>query len=137
MTLIGSTVVAAAAAGHRTFLLADEPGLGKTAEALLAGRRREVHPRFPVRAEGVVAPALLLVGQDLVGLVDLLEALLGGLVLRIEVRVELACELPVRLFDLVGRRVPGDAKRLVVVAKLDGHPLTLHSCGFDFNPDRA
>ena len=35
-------VVAAAAAGHRTFLLADEPGLGKTAQALLAaaGRRR-------------------------------------------------------------------------------------------------
>ena len=27
---------AAAAAGHRTFLLADEPGLGKTAQALLA-----------------------------------------------------------------------------------------------------
>lgn len=29
-------MVAAAAAGHRTFLLADEPGLGKTAQALLA-----------------------------------------------------------------------------------------------------
>ncbi|MGH3260711.1 MAG: hypothetical protein ACRDNS_01815, partial [Trebonia sp.] len=29
-------LVAAAAAGHRTFLLADEPGLGKTAQALLA-----------------------------------------------------------------------------------------------------
>ena len=28
-------VVAAAQKGHRTFLLADEPGLGKTAEALL------------------------------------------------------------------------------------------------------
>ena len=33
-------VVAAAAAGHRTFLLADEPGLGKTAEALLAAQAR-------------------------------------------------------------------------------------------------
>ncbi len=31
-------VVAAAAAGHRTFLLADEPGLGKTAQALLAAQ---------------------------------------------------------------------------------------------------
>ena len=29
-------VVTAAAEGHRTFLLADEPGLGKTAQALLA-----------------------------------------------------------------------------------------------------
>jgi hypothetical protein len=31
-------LVAAAAAGHRTFLLADEPGLGKTAQALLAAQ---------------------------------------------------------------------------------------------------
>ena len=39
-------LVAAAAAGHRTFLLADEPGLGKTAQALLAARapgRSEEH----------------------------------------------------------------------------------------------
>jgi SNF2 family DNA or RNA helicase len=37
-------VVAAAAAGHRTFLLADEPGLGKTAQALLAARVTEAYP---------------------------------------------------------------------------------------------
>lgn len=29
-------LVAAASQGHRTFLLADEPGLGKTAQSLLA-----------------------------------------------------------------------------------------------------
>ena len=37
-------VVAAAAAGHRTFLLADEPGLGKTAQALLAADAADAFP---------------------------------------------------------------------------------------------
>ena len=37
-------VVAAAQAGHRTFLLADEPGLGKTAQALLAAQAADAYP---------------------------------------------------------------------------------------------
>ena len=37
-------VVASAMEGHRTFLLADEPGLGKTAQALLAARAAEAYP---------------------------------------------------------------------------------------------
>jgi len=37
-------VLAAAARGHRTFLLADEPGLGKTAEALLAAQAAGAYP---------------------------------------------------------------------------------------------
>jgi superfamily II DNA or RNA helicase len=41
-------VVAAAAAGHRTFLLADEPGLGKTAEALLAAEVANCYPLLVV-----------------------------------------------------------------------------------------
>ena len=41
-------VVAAAAAGHRTFLLADEPGLGKTAEALLAAEAAHAYPLLVV-----------------------------------------------------------------------------------------
>ena len=41
-------VVAAAAAGHRTFLLADEPGLGKTAQALLAAEAAEAFPLLVV-----------------------------------------------------------------------------------------
>jgi SNF2 family DNA or RNA helicase len=41
-------VVAAAAAGHRTFLLADEPGLGKTAEALLAAEAAGAYPLLVV-----------------------------------------------------------------------------------------
>ncbi|SDD30186.1 Superfamily II DNA or RNA helicase, SNF2 family [Geodermatophilus telluris] len=41
-------VVAAAAGGHRTFLLADEPGLGKTAQALLAAEAAGAHPLLVV-----------------------------------------------------------------------------------------
>jgi hypothetical protein len=41
-------VVAAAAAGHRTFLLADEPGLGKTAQALLAAHAAQAFPLLAV-----------------------------------------------------------------------------------------
>jgi hypothetical protein len=46
-------LVAAAAAGHRTFLLADEPGLGKTAEALLAAEASNAYPLL------VVVPAVV------------------------------------------------------------------------------
>ena len=41
-------VVAAAASGHRTFLLADEPGLGKTAQALLAAKAADAYPLLAV-----------------------------------------------------------------------------------------
>jgi len=41
-------VVAAAGAGHRTFLLADEPGLGKTAQALLAAEAANAYPLLVV-----------------------------------------------------------------------------------------
>lgn len=43
-----SRVVAAAAEGHRTFLLADEPGLGKTAQALLAAQAADAFPLLVV-----------------------------------------------------------------------------------------
>ncbi|GIG38176.1 DEAD/DEAH box helicase [Cellulomonas pakistanensis] len=43
-----SQVVTAAAQGHRTFLLADEPGLGKTAQALLAARAAGAYPLLVV-----------------------------------------------------------------------------------------
>ena len=41
-------VVAAAAAGHRSFLLADEPGLGKTAQSLLAAEAANAYPLLVV-----------------------------------------------------------------------------------------
>jgi hypothetical protein len=41
-------VVEAAAEGHRTFLLADEPGLGKTAQSLLAAQAADAYPLLVV-----------------------------------------------------------------------------------------
>jgi superfamily II DNA or RNA helicase len=41
-------LLASAAAGHRTFLLADEPGLGKTAQALLAAEIAGAYPLLAV-----------------------------------------------------------------------------------------
>jgi superfamily II DNA or RNA helicase len=41
-------LIAAAAEGHRTFLLADEPGLGKTAQALLAAQAANAYPLLVV-----------------------------------------------------------------------------------------
>jgi SNF2-related domain/Helicase conserved C-terminal domain len=41
-------LVASAAAGHRSFLLADEPGLGKTAQALLAAKAANAYPLLVV-----------------------------------------------------------------------------------------
>ncbi|MDT0203816.1 DEAD/DEAH box helicase [Nocardioides sp. AE5] len=37
-------LIAAVTGGHRTFLLADEPGLGKTAQALLAAQAADAYP---------------------------------------------------------------------------------------------
>ena len=59
---------------------------------------------LPVRAELVVELALLGVGQDRVGLVDVLEPLLGGLVARVPVRMVLARELAEGLLDVGLRR---------------------------------
>lgn len=41
-------VIEAAAEGHRTFLLADEPGLGKTAQALLAAEAANAYPLLAI-----------------------------------------------------------------------------------------
>ena len=41
-------LVASAASGHRSFLLADEPGLGKTAQALLAAQAANAYPLLVV-----------------------------------------------------------------------------------------
>ena len=43
-----SRLLAAVSAGHRTFLLADEPGLGKTAQALLAAQEAGAYPLLAV-----------------------------------------------------------------------------------------
>src|SRR5699024_11134972 len=65
-------------------------------------------------AAHVLLAALVRIGQRLVGLRDPLE-LLGGVRVRVHVRMEGAGELAVRLLDLVGRGLAGDAEQVVVV----------------------
>src|SRR3954452_13177941 len=69
----------------------------------------------PVRAEAVVLGALLGVAEDLVGLGDLLEAVLGARLL-VDIRVVLAGEPPGGTAGLVLPRSPGGAPRPVVGA---------------------
>ena len=79
-----------------------------------------------VRAELVVERSALRVGEDLEGGRDLLEALLGRLVPRVDVGVVLAGLLPVGLLDLLRGRGPGDAEDLVEVAVGHARNVTRH-----------
>src|SRR5699024_11333000 len=65
-------------------------------------------------AAHVVLAALVGVGEGLVGLGDALEPL-GGIRVGVHVRAEGTRELPVRVLDLLGRGVAGDAEQIVVV----------------------
>ena len=71
----------------------------------------------PVAAEGVVETAPLGVGEDLVGLGRLLEALLGVGVARVDVGMQLTRERPERLLDLGAGGGAVHAEDLVVVAR--------------------
>ena len=92
-----------------------EPARVEAAEAAAAGGA----PGRP-EAAPVVGLALLGIREQVVGLLDLLEALLGLLVVRVAVGVVLADQLAVGLLDLVGRRRPLDSQDLVGIALL-GH----------------
>ena len=59
---------------------------------------------LPVRAELIVFPALLRVGENLVGLVDLFELVLGAPVPRVDVGMILARQLAKGLFDFLFAR---------------------------------
>src|SRR6202012_5015746 len=73
----------------------------------------------PVGVDGAGVELLLLLGvaQDVEGAGDLLEALLGGLVVRVGVGVVGLGELAERLADLVRARRARDAQDLIGVAR--------------------
>jgi hypothetical protein len=80
-----------------------------------AGPRTEAELVLPVGAEGVVFLALVRIGEHLVGLVDLFEACLGGLIARIHVGMIFARQLAIRLFDLVACGALLDSEDFVIV----------------------
>jgi len=55
-------------------------------------------------AHHVVLALLLLVAEHVVGLLDLLELLFGGLVIGVSVGMVLLCQLAIGLLHLIGRR---------------------------------
>jgi hypothetical protein len=69
----------------------------------------------------VVELALLSVGENVVGFLQLLEALFRRLVAGVEVGVMLARELAIRRLDVAIARAAPDAQHLVVVSRLDCH----------------
>jgi hypothetical protein len=83
---------------------------------------REVEPAeargapYPLFAEPIVRGPLLGIPKDLVGLRDLLEAVLGLLRSLVAVGVVLQRELPIGLLDLFGGGAPGDAEALIVIS---------------------
>src|SRR5262245_47579247 len=91
--------------------------------------RRRLREALPVGTERVVSPPLLGVGEDLVGLVDLLEAVRRVLALG-DVRMVLARELAVGGLQRLVVGLPVDAEDLVVVLVLDSHPKRSVADGF-------
>jgi hypothetical protein len=90
-----------------------EEGLEDIAEAPEAGAA-ETTGRLAVLATAVIVVAALdRIGEHLIGHGDLFELLF---VSGVDVRVELARQLPVGLLDLLGRRVARHAQGLIVIA---------------------
>src|SRR5699024_9418329 len=110
-------VTAAALARHRALAAAAHAGgAGEHVEDVVEVEAGPTagEAAHPGAAAHVVLAALVRVGQRLVGLRDPLE-LLGGVRVRVHVRMEGAGEFAVRLLDLVGRGLAGDAEQVVVV----------------------
>ena len=69
----------------------------------------------PGKAELVIALALIRVGKYIVGLVDLLELLLGGLIAGVQVGMVLFGQLAVGAFNLGIGGVFADSQHLVII----------------------
>ena len=70
---------------------------------------------FRVEADLVVHLPLFRVAQDVIGFLDVLEAVFGGLVSGIQIRMVLPGELPVSLPDFVFRSGRGNTQGFVVI----------------------
>ena len=68
--------------------------------------RRPGEAVLGVEAVLIVHLALLGIAQDVVGFLDVLESLLGGLIAGIQIRMIFARKLPVGLADVVRRGLP-------------------------------
>src|SRR5665213_7784 len=123
--------IAEAGAAEMKFLAAGRASAAKrlaVAEAAMAGRGTELRAGFPVRAQLVVFPALVRVGEDFVGLVDLLEFFLGLFFVLRHVGMKFARELAEGFFYIIRARGARYAEGLVIIFVLNGHG-QLHVAG--------
>ena len=67
-------------------------------------------------AEAIVGGALLRIAQHAIRLGGLLEALFGGLIVRVAVRMMLQSHLPIRRLDLLIVGFPSYTKDFVIIA---------------------
>jgi len=73
----------------------------------------------------IVLLALVGIGENLVGLVDVFESLLGRRIARVDVGVVLASQTAIGLLDVFFRSALGNAQHLVVVFvfhRISGRP---------------
>jgi hypothetical protein len=84
------------------------------ASTLPAGRRGKCRPCFPVRAELIIALALVRIEENVIGFAHLLELLLRGGVARVDVRMIFARQPAIGFLDLVLRRCAGDPEDGIV-----------------------
>ena len=93
----------------------DVAEVSESAEAIEAATEAGVGIEGRMAVLVILGP-LVLIGEDLIGLVDLLEALLGGLVAGMEVRMVLLGKLSVCFFYLIGACALLDAEHLIVIS---------------------
>src|SRR5919106_1229234 len=102
--------------------VAQIPEVADVARPLEVAAARRAGPGEEARPDLVVLLALLRIGEDVVGALDLLEALLRLRIPRVRVRVVLAGQLAVRLLDLGRGRGLGDSENLVEIPHADDAP---------------
>src|SRR5580704_5758903 len=117
---VGASAAAALAAGAE-HLLEDVAEHRTEIEALTLERAaRTARSRSALeggRSVAVVGRALLRILQDIVGMIDVLELLLGGLIPRIAIRMVLHGEFAERLLEVVGACRSADSEQLVIVLR--------------------
>ena len=92
-----------------------EVHVGMASASAAARRRAGGEPVVGIETHLVVHLPLLGITQDVIGFLDILEAVFGGFVSWIQIRMVLSGELPVSLADIVFRGGAGDAQGLVII----------------------
>ena len=121
---LGGTESAAEKAAEDVPQIAEVKAAGVIGSAACACAVVGIYPR---KAELVITGLLIGVGENLIGLVDLLELLLRFLIVGVQIRVVLPGHFLICFFDLVLRGALIDAQDLVIITFFRCHTLLLHA----------